>query len=101
MEVVLNPMTGSKIEYIWGSHPRPWRMSIGEIGHAKIEDGCIKVVFTISLREAMLSDRWDTLNNRVFLEVLDAEGRVVIDNWLKFTDQKVITAKLCLGETNV
>ncbi len=100
MEITLNPMTGNKIEYIWASHRKPWRMSCGRIGRARIEDGYIKVGFTISLREARSHHRWDKKNKRILIEVLDNDGRVVIDNWLEFGKRKAITATLCLGESN-
>jgi len=99
MKIELDPMLGKKIDYIWAAHKKPWSLyPTGEVGHVNIQEGVIRVGFTVSMREAKKTLNWDEENNRVFVEVRDAEGRVVMDNWIKFEDKRVLVGHLCLGE---
>lgn len=97
MQITLDPMLGSKIEYIWFAHPKPWKMSVGKLNHVNIKDGVIRANFTLKKKEAVDSERWDAENERLLLEVLDAENRTVIDNWLP-VKESIVTATLCLGD---
>ena len=102
MQIILDPMLGSKIEYLWFAHRRPWVISVGKINRARIEDELIQVSFTMSLKDAQKSPRWDEVNKRLLAEIVDADGRVVIDNWVEFGEnKKVITATMCIGDPNV
>ncbi len=100
MKLEINPIRDNKIEYIWFSHKKPWKTNIGSINTSRLEDGLIKVNFTVSIHQARKDPRWDPVNKKVIIEVLDADGRVVVDNWLSFKDKRAVTATLCLGDPN-
>lgn len=95
------PMMGQKTPYIFYAHKRPWKMNAGDIGDTEItHDGVIRVDFEITREQAEAADRFDPAGDRVMLEVLDAEGRTVIENWLPLRGLNRINSKLCLGDPN-
>ena len=96
-----DPMMGQKTAYIYYAHKRPWRMNVGTIGAADItHDGVIRVQFELTREQAEKADRFDPEGDRVMLEVLDAENRTVIENWLPLRGLNRISSKLCLGDPN-
>lgn len=100
VDVIISAMTNNRLDYIWNAHPKPWFMSSGKLNYASIKDGMIKVNFTVSKHEARKNIRWDQERDRVLLEVKDSDGRVVIDNWVNFDDKGIVTATMCLGDSN-
>jgi|SRR5690625_1342734 len=84
------PALDQRVEYLFYNHPKPWRLSCGEIGGYYIEDGVIYVDFMMFRKDAVNDDRWDHINECVIIEVIDSEDRVVFeasvpvsDNFLK------------------
>lgn len=74
-----DPILEQKVEYIYYSHPKPWRLSVGDILSEEIENGTIKVNFTLSRLDAISEGRWDPVKECVILEVLDKDNRVVFE----------------------
>jgi len=65
----IDPIKDSKVEYIYVSHPKPYTINHGIIKDVKLEDGALRVDFDL------------VPSRKVFLQVLDADKRVVVEAW--------------------
>lgn len=97
--IVFNPMLGDRLNYIYFSHPKPWTSNIGEVKSIRVENDIIKVKVYLEAKEARQSERWDAAGNRVIVEIRDADGRIVMGNWVDLK-QSIMTFDMCLGDSN-
>lgn len=92
---------GKKIPYIYHSHPKPWSMNAGELLEEELTpEGVIKVTFEVTREQASQLERWDPEGDRVMIEVIDAKGRTVMENWLNLIGLPHIKKTLCLKDPN-
>jgi len=79
--MIIRPETGSRVEFIYLSRPKPWKLSMGEIKDVIAENGEIRVECVIDPKEAKESSDYDSINKQVYVEVLDANDRPVMEAW--------------------
>lgn len=79
IDVTYNPVKGQRIEYIYYSHPKPWKSNLGEVLDCSIIDSEIRVKVKLSRKEAEKDYFWDPWNQSVFVDIIDADGKVVFE----------------------
>ena len=72
-----------RLEYIWHHHPRPWKMNVGEIEEYLFDDNEIRVKFSYNPNETLVK-----IDDKVYLEVLDANNRTVMEGLFPQTHTK-------------
>ena len=74
------PELNQKIKYVYYSHPKPWKLSAGNIIGEELDGGEIRVRFSLSKLDAVSSEDWDPESKSVILEVIDNDNRVVFES---------------------
>jgi hypothetical protein len=99
LKMTLVPAMGDVTSFIWSSHPRPWKTNYGTLKRSYImSDGTIYIDFKIEKSEVESTEDWSVQKNGFILEVYDAKGIPVMENWILFDKTNIINATMCLKE---
>lgn len=96
----IDPVIHGRVNYIMMSRKKPFSLNAGKIKEIRSDLANDKLVvdFMITKKEAKECDRWDGNNERVMIQLLDADNMPLHEMWLDLSTKHIVKSSLIIGD---